>query len=98
MEALFVAREEDVKKWIKEAITECMEQIELHQQPKLTNEEPLISRKEAAGRFNISTNTLTTWVAEGLPHYKNKRRVMFLYSEILEYIKKKQQFRGKQSF
>jgi len=89
MEALLVAREEDLKKWIKEVVLECLQQIALPNQSKTTSDEPLISRKEAASRFNISTNTLTNWVAEGLPHYKNKRRVMFIYSEVLEYIKNK---------
>ncbi|MDX2001766.1 MAG: helix-turn-helix domain-containing protein [Chitinophagales bacterium] len=89
MEALLVAREEDLKKWIKEVVLECLQQITLPNQSKTTSDEPLISRKEAASRFNISTNTLTSWVAEGLPHYKNKRRVMFIYSEVLEYIKNK---------
>lgn len=90
MEALFVAKEEDIKRWIKEAVIESLVQIAVQHQSKATNEEHLISRKEAASRFHISTNTLTNWTAEGLPHYKNKRRVMFLYSELLEYIKNKQ--------
>ena len=94
MEALFVAKEEDVKRWIKEALVECMDQIELHHQPKAAHEELLISRKEAASRFHVSTNTLTNWTAEGLPHYKNKRRIMFLYSEILVYIKNKQKVKS----
>lgn len=90
MEALLVAQEEDLKKWIKEAVFECLQQIALSNQPKPISDEQLISRKETASRFNISTNTLTNWMAEGLPHYKNKRRVMFIYSEVLEYIKNKQ--------
>lgn len=87
METLFVVKEEEIKKWIKEAISECLGKVSLAGEG-VSPEEPLISRREAAKRFNISTNTLTNWVADGLPHYKKKRRIMFLDSEIREHMKK----------
>ena len=51
-------------------------------------EEPLLRRKEVALRLRISLVTLNDWVKRGLPSHKQRGRVYFLYSEVMEYIKK----------
>ncbi len=88
METFFIPTENDFRKWIKEAIKEYFD----HSAPELnslsTTHEPLLSRKEVAKKLRISLVTLTDWVKHGLPSHKQRGRVYFLYSEVLEYIKK----------
>lgn len=53
-------------------------------------DEPLLQRKELAARLHISLVTLNDWVKRGLPSHKQRGRVYFLYSEVLEYLRKNQ--------
>lgn len=85
---IYLPKEEDVKQWIREAISEFFK--EQQQQPPATVEsvaEPLISRRETARKLGISLVTLTDWVKHGLPRHKNRGRVYFLWSEVVEYLK-----------
>lgn len=53
-------------------------------------EEPLLKRNEVAFKLRISLVTLNAWVKRGLPSHKQRGRVYFLYSEVMEYIKTNQ--------
>jgi hypothetical protein len=87
METLFIPTEDDFRKWIKEAIMECLPVMMKKNTPVTENEEPLLSRKEIAKKLRISLVTLTDWVKRGLPSHKQRGRVYFLYSEVLAYLK-----------
>jgi hypothetical protein len=56
--------------------------------PAAEADEPLLQRKEVAVRLRISLVTLNDWVKRGLPSHKQRGRVYFLYSEVMEYIRK----------
>jgi hypothetical protein len=89
METLFIPTENDFRKWIKEALKEYHEENKAKESSELKVEEPLLSRKQIAKKLNnISLVTLNDWVKRGLPSHKQRGKVFFLYSEVLEYIKK----------
>lgn len=89
METFFVPTENDFKKWIKEALHEFFDEKKHKEIQVNKDDEPLLSRDEIAKRLNgISLVTLNSWVKKGLPSHKQEGRVFFLYSEVLEYIKK----------
>ena len=90
MEKLFIPTESDFRKWIKEAVKESLGDVILKDASIKDNGEPLISRKETSKRLEISLVTLTDWVKHGLPSHKHRGRVYFLFSEVIEYIKKYQ--------
>ncbi len=48
------------------------------------NENNLINRKEVAKLLQISLVTLTDWTKRGLPFHKQRGRVYFIKSEVLE--------------
>ncbi len=86
METIVVAREEDIKKWIKDVISETLAHTnkEVAEQQSV---EPLISRDEIAAYLdNISLVTLHAWMKKGLPFHKIGGRVYFLRSEVLLYV------------
>jgi excisionase family DNA binding protein len=88
MPLLFVPQEEDFKKWIREALREEWTAVAGN----LTaagsgKDEPLLTRKEIAGYLRISLVTLGDWVKRGLPCYRKGRRVLFLKSEVLQWVK-----------
>ena len=89
MDTLFIPNENDFRRWIREAVKECLENATtksaLH--PESTEEEPLLTRKEIAGIFRISLVTLHDWMKRGLPSHKQRRRVYFLRSEVMGYLK-----------
>ena len=87
METLFIPTENDFRKWIKEAVTECLAGAMVKNSLITESEEPLLSRKEIAKKLRISLVTLTDWVKRGLPSHKQRGRVYFLYSEVLAYLK-----------
>ncbi|WP_217601990.1 helix-turn-helix domain-containing protein [Chitinophaga sp. GbtcB8] len=92
MDTLFIPNENDFRKWIREAVLECMGNNVINSaQPPAEYEEPLLSRKEIAGIFRISLVTLHDWVKRGLPRHKQRGRVYFLRSEVLDYVKKNRQ-------
>ena len=89
MDAFFVPTESDFRKWIKEALREYFEETRNKEVAVTKTDEPLLNRKQIAKRLNdISLVTLNSWVKQGLPSHKQGGRVYFLYSEVLEYIRK----------
>ena len=90
MDTLFIPNEQDFRRWIRDAVKECLEttlksalQVAKHE------EEPLLTRKEIAGIFRISLVTLHDWMKRGLPCHKQGGRVCFLRSEVMGYVKQK---------
>jgi DNA-directed RNA polymerase specialized sigma24 family protein len=88
METFYIPSEHDFKKWIKEAVKECLEESLTKAKPLNSIEGELMSRKEIANKLKISLVTLNSWVNRGLPSYKQRGRVYFIYSEVMEHIKK----------
>lgn len=91
MDALFIPNENDFRRWIREAMKECLETMPAktsapEQKP---DEEPLLTRKEVAHIFRISLVTLHEWMKQGLPSHKQGGRVYFLRSEVMAYLKQK---------
>ena len=90
MEALFIPNENDFKKWVKEAVQEyfqsALPQKSVTEEKEKEND--LISRKEVAKLLQVSLVTLTDWMKRGLPYHKQRGRVYFIKSEILDYIQK----------
>lgn len=92
MDTLFIPNENDFRKWIRDAVNECLGNAVIKSaQPPAEYEEPLLSRKEIASVFDISLVTLHDWVKRGLPRHKQRGRVYFLRSEVLDYVKKNRQ-------
>ena len=89
MDTLFIPNENDFRKWIKEAMKECLENTPIKSvQAGQPQEEALLTRKEIAGLFRISLVTLHDWMKRGLPSHKQRGRVYFLRSEVMDYVKK----------
>ncbi|WP_207511074.1 helix-turn-helix domain-containing protein [Longitalea luteola] len=91
MDTLFIPNENDFRRWIKEAVKECLENspIKTANQSHKTEEEPLLTRKEVAYIFRVSLVTLHEWMKQGLPFHKQGGRVHFLRSEVMDYLKQK---------
>jgi predicted DNA-binding transcriptional regulator AlpA len=87
METLFIPNENDFRQWVKEAVKECLEDINMLPKTIHPGEEPFISRDEVASLLNISLVTLTDWMKRGLPYHKQRGRVYYLRSEVQEYIR-----------
>lgn len=87
MDKLIITSEEDFRKIIKSAFTECMETITPKERVVEKNTESFISRKEVAQFLGISLVTLTDWMKQGLPFHKINGRVFFQRSEVIEYVK-----------
>ena len=87
METLFIPNENDFKRWIREAVKECM----LDSSQKLSinenNEELFLNRAEISKLLRISLVTLTDWIKRGLPSHKQRGRVYFIKSEVMDYIR-----------
>ena len=88
METFFIPFENDFKKWIKEAVNECLENVISKDHVPGQSEEQLLNRREVAEKLRISLVTLTDWVKRGLPSHKQRGRVYFIHSEVMEFIKK----------
>ncbi len=87
MDTLYIPNENDFRKWIKEAIKEFMHDSFASIKASEKNEEDLLNRKEIAKFLRISLVTLTDWMKHGLPSHKQRGRVYFMKSEVMEYIK-----------
>ena len=88
MDTLYIPNENDFRRWIKEAVQESLEKTtarNLSVPP--SEEEPLLSRKEVAAIFRISLVTLHDWMNRGLPCHKQRGRVYFIRSEVMDYVK-----------
>lgn len=79
-------REEEVKKWISDAIREYFSETQLPEETPININEPLLSRQEAAAFLRISIATLSGWVGSGLPHYKWRGKIYFTKSEMLRFL------------
>ena len=90
METLYIPTENDFKKWIKEAVQEWLDGSGGIDSSKCNKEEPLLNRKETAKLLRISLVTLTDWMKRGLPSHKQRGRVYFMRSEVMDYIKQNQ--------
>ena len=90
METFYIPTESDFRRWIKEAVKECLETALSKEISVKEGDELLISRKETARKLGISLVTLTDWVKRGMPSHKNRGRVYFIFSEVIEYIKRNQ--------
>lgn len=88
---LYIPSEQDFRRWIKEAVRECFEEILLKNRGLETapEMEPLLSRKEIAKVLRISLVTLHEWMKQGLPNHKQGGKVYFLQSEVYQYLKTK---------
>jgi len=86
METLLIPNENDFKRWIREAVDECLKSGSV---ARLTteNEDNLLNRIEVAEFLRVSLVTLTDWMKRGLPFHKQRGRVYFMKSEVLNYIK-----------
>jgi hypothetical protein len=91
MDTLFIPNENDFRRWIREAMKECLETMPIKTvgPDAKPEEEPLLTRKEVAYIFRISLVTLHEWMKQGLPSHKQGGRVYFLRSEVMGYIKQK---------
>ena len=87
METLFIPNENDFKKWIKEAVKECLHDSLKNGKMHEEKVDDLLNRKEIANFLRISLVTLTDWIKRGLPSHKQRGRVYFMKSEVLDYIK-----------
>ncbi len=90
MDTLFIPNEHDFRRWIREAVKECLENIPVKSGvSEQTGEEPLLTRKEIAGILWTSLVTLHDWMKRGIPYHKQGGQVYFLLSEVIEYVKQK---------
>ncbi len=88
MDSIFIATEHDFRKWVREALQECLDQSRLKTSSSSDSEEPpLLTRKEIAAIFRISLVTLHDWMNRGLPCHKQRGRVYFIRTEVMEYVK-----------
>ena len=89
METLFIPNESDFKKWVKEAVKEYFQDIMPLNVRAEKNDDEFINRKDVAKLLKVSLVTLTDWMKRGLPFHKQRGRVYFVRSEVLEYIREK---------
>lgn len=88
MEAVYIPTENDIKKWVKEAVKDCMGEMGKPISGVANQEEPLLGRKEIATFLKISLVTLNRWTKLGLPCHRLDRKVYFLKTEVMDYLKK----------
>lgn len=89
MATIVIPTEEEIKKWVKDAVKESLETAKPKEVLVTNVQEAFLSRIEIAQKLDISLGTLHNWVKEGLPSHKQQGRVYFLYSEVMEYIAKR---------
>ena len=87
METLFIPNEKDFKRWIKEAVEESLK-VNSVGISNIKDDSNLLNRTEIAAFLRVSLVTLTDWMKRGLPSHKQRGRVYFMKSEVLDYIKK----------
>jgi excisionase family DNA binding protein len=89
METIIITNEEDIKRWVREAVREELKDLLAQSNLRSpAHDEPLLTRKEIANYLNVSLVTLTEWVRHGLPCIRKGRRVLFLKSEVLVAMKR----------
>jgi len=77
MDALFIPTENDFRKWISDAVKECLENTAPKGQAAAEKEDPVVSRKEIAQYLGISLVTLIEWMKRGLPFHKAEAAYFF---------------------
>ena len=87
METLFIPNENDFKRWIKESVKDFLQEFTKKELKADQNEEDLLNRKEIAKFLRVSLPTLTDWIKRGLPSHKQRGRVYFDKTEVIQYIK-----------
>lgn len=88
MPTLYVPSEDDIRQWIKQAVEEYLNHaLAQYIPPAPPEEEQLLCRKEIAGLLGISLVTLHDWINRGLPCHKQRGRVYFIRSEVIDYVK-----------
>jgi len=88
MQNVFFPGEEDFKRWVQESVREELKNLLSDLKGKANpDEEPLVTRKEIGKYLRISLVTLTDWKKRGLPHHQKRGRVLFLKSEVLNWLK-----------
>mgnify|MGYP003575298842 CR=1 FL=1 len=86
METVYIPVESDFKRWVKEAVQEYYQNAVPKNAVKKDTANDLIGRKEVAKLLQVSLVTLTDWMKRGLPYHKQRGRVYFIKTEVLEYI------------
>jgi predicted DNA-binding transcriptional regulator AlpA len=94
METFYIPNECDFKRWVKEAVQEYFQTTTWPNSNKTNDGSEIINRKEVAALLKVSLVTLTDWMKRGLPFYKQRGRVYFIKSEVLEYIQKNGRSKG----
>ena len=74
---------------MKEAVKEYFGETKSFVSNDMEGAKPLLPRKEIAFFLDISLVTLHDWMRRGLPSHKQRGRVYFMRSEVLQYIKMK---------
>ena len=97
MEKVVVTSEEELRRTLREIVREVVRtelaawrpaDLPIKDVPSPADAgEPLISREQMAEILHITLPTLTDWVKRGLPRHKRRRRVLFLKSEALAWMK-----------
>jgi excisionase family DNA binding protein len=87
METILIPGEREIKQWMAEALQDYFSGNSefrklIHKHP-----EPFLTPQQLAAVLNVSVNTLQNWRKRGLPFHKEKRRVLFIRSEVDEYVK-----------
>jgi hypothetical protein len=91
----YIPTETDFRRWIKEALKECVEEVLQKNVNVNEREEELMNREQVAKVLNISLVTLTEWMKKGLPYHKPNGRVYFIKDEVINYIKQGKIMKGK---
>ncbi len=88
MQSFNFPEEEEIRKWVRESVREELKEIMSGiKESNSPHEEPLITRKEIGQYLRISLVTLSDWKKRGLPCHQKRGRVLFLKSEVLEWLK-----------
>jgi excisionase family DNA binding protein len=95
MERLIITDEEHLQKILREVVRqEIRAEINgineaLSNRPNSIgfSDEQYVGRDEIANFLKITLPTLTEWVKRGLPKHQRRRRVLFLKSEVLQWMK-----------
>lgn len=95
METLYIPNENDFKRWVKEAVQEYFQNEVPSKSAMGEKENDLVNRKEVAKLLRVSLVTLTDWMKRGLPFHKQRGRVYFVKSEVLDYIQKNDSPKGR---
>ncbi len=87
MNTVFIPGENDFRRWVKEAVQECLQEYYKQAPAGDDNLEDLLSREQVARILHVSLVTLTDWMKRGLPFHKQRGRVYFVRSEVMKHIK-----------